>query len=422
MKHLKFMKLLATLGLLLALGFGVTRSSAPAWAQEGEITEQAVTAAVGTAFTYQGRLEQNGSPVSGACDLQFSLWDAATAGNQVGAAETKTGVSLSAGYFSVTLDFGPGSLFGPATFAGDARWLGIGVRCPAGSGAYIPLNGRVALNPAPYALSLRPGASIAGDLPSAATLSVRNTTANTPSSAVTGQNSSIVGTGVFGRATATSGVNYGVYGQTDSPQGYGVYGKAPAAGGSGVFGESAAGHGVHGKATTVDGYGLYSEGNAYVDGKLGWKAMTSYLTISTAAFLPQSYQTNVYVDYVNEGYRLKNESNRSEWYLAPVQLPHSAVVTGFNVCWKDFAAAAATMALRRRPLNPVTDGHDVMATVESVGSVGVGREGCYSATSIAFAAIDNAGYAYYLDVELPANSEDLELYAVQIAYEIYQPY
>ncbi|NUQ37467.1 MAG: hypothetical protein HUU23_06635 [Caldilineales bacterium] len=422
MQHLKFMKLWAILGLVLALGLAVARSSAPAWAQEGEITDQSMAAAVGTAFTYQGRLEQNGSPVSGACDFQFSLWDAATGGTQVGATETKTSVPLSAGYFNAALDFGPGSLFGPATFGGEARWLAISVRCPAGGGAYAPLSGRAALTPAPYALSLRPGALIAGDMPSAATLRVRNNTASTSSSAIQGMNSSTAGAGVYGRAEATSGANYGVYGQTDSPQGYGVFGKAPPAGGYGVFGESASGHGVHGKATTMDGYGLFSEGNAYIDGKLGWKGMTSYLSLSTAAFLPQSYDANAYIDYVNEGYRLKNQSNRSEWYVAPVQLPHTAVITGLNVCWKDFADATATMALRRRPLNPVAGDHDVLAVVNSVGSVGVGREGCYSADSVSFAAVDNAGYAYYLDVALPANSEDLELYAVQIVYEISQPY
>ena len=37
-------------------------------------------ALLGTAFTYQGRLQQGGGPVDGACDFQFSLWDAATVG------------------------------------------------------------------------------------------------------------------------------------------------------------------------------------------------------------------------------------------------------------------------------------------------------------------------------------------------------
>src|SRR5437870_47295 len=45
-------------------------------------------AAVGTGFTYQGRLTDGGSPASGQYDLQFTLYDTPTAGNQVGTAIT----------------------------------------------------------------------------------------------------------------------------------------------------------------------------------------------------------------------------------------------------------------------------------------------------------------------------------------------
>ena len=37
-------------------------------------------AAIGTAFTYQGRLVDAGSPASGNYDLRFTVWDSATAG------------------------------------------------------------------------------------------------------------------------------------------------------------------------------------------------------------------------------------------------------------------------------------------------------------------------------------------------------
>jgi hypothetical protein len=44
--------------------------------------------AQGTAFTYQGRLNDGGSPASGSYDLTFALFDAATSGNQVGGTVT----------------------------------------------------------------------------------------------------------------------------------------------------------------------------------------------------------------------------------------------------------------------------------------------------------------------------------------------
>ena len=36
--------------------------------------------ALGTAFTYQGQLQQGGAPADGSCDFQFSLWDALGSG------------------------------------------------------------------------------------------------------------------------------------------------------------------------------------------------------------------------------------------------------------------------------------------------------------------------------------------------------
>ncbi len=100
---------------------------------------------LGTAFTYQGQLKQNGNAVSGNCDLQFSLYDAANGGTPIGSPQTATNVSVSNGLFTTQIDFGGGA------FNGDARFLEIAVRCPAGSGSFTTLS-RQALTPAPYAV------------------------------------------------------------------------------------------------------------------------------------------------------------------------------------------------------------------------------------------------------------------------------
>ncbi|HXF68556.1 MAG TPA: hypothetical protein VNK89_02010, partial [Thermoflexus sp.] len=141
---------------LLALAVGLTQAQGPeppgegvAPAGEGVAPSGGVSAqaALGTAFTYQGQLKSGGSPVNGNCDFQFSLWDAASGGTQVGTTQTRTGVAVSGGYFTIPdLDFGAGA------FQGDARWLEVAVRCPAGGGSYTTLSPRQALTAAPYAL------------------------------------------------------------------------------------------------------------------------------------------------------------------------------------------------------------------------------------------------------------------------------
>ena len=105
-----------------------------------------VPQAVSTAFTYQGHLRQSGELYAGACDMQFSLYDALSAGSQVGSTLTQSNVAVADGLFTVSLDFGSG------VFAGNPRWLQIAVRCPAGSGTYTTLTPRQALTSAPYAV------------------------------------------------------------------------------------------------------------------------------------------------------------------------------------------------------------------------------------------------------------------------------
>ena len=129
--------------LLLMLAAGLTQAQGPT--PSGGV---GVQAALGTAFTYQGQLKKAGNPVNGTCDFQFGLWDSqSNPTGQVGTTQTRTGVTVTNGLFTVQLDFGAGA------FQGDARWLQIGVKC-AGDASYVTLSPRQPLTPAPYALAL----------------------------------------------------------------------------------------------------------------------------------------------------------------------------------------------------------------------------------------------------------------------------
>ena len=70
------------------------------------LTSDNIILAQSTAFTYQGSLSSGGSVANGQYDFQFALFDALTAGNQVGSTVSKTNVFVAGGVFSVSLDFG----------------------------------------------------------------------------------------------------------------------------------------------------------------------------------------------------------------------------------------------------------------------------------------------------------------------------
>ncbi|SPE54742.1 conserved exported hypothetical protein [Verrucomicrobia bacterium] len=111
-------------------------------------------AAQGTAFSYQGQLENGGSPANGGYDLRFSLYDVATGGTLVAGFITNSATPVSNGLFTVVLDFGAG------VFGGTPYWLQIGVRTNGG-GAFAALSPRQELTPAPYAIYAE-GANAAG--------------------------------------------------------------------------------------------------------------------------------------------------------------------------------------------------------------------------------------------------------------------
>ena len=118
--------------------------------------------AQGTAFTYQGRLNAGSGPATGLYDFQFNVCDAATAGNVLAGPVSVSGVAVSNGLFTVTLDFGG------AVFTGPARWLDISVRTN-GAGTFTDLSPRQLLSAAPYAVFAGGvnAAGISGTIPAA---------------------------------------------------------------------------------------------------------------------------------------------------------------------------------------------------------------------------------------------------------------
>jgi len=230
---------------------------------------------VGSSFTYQGQLTDQGAPANGQYDLRFALFTAASGGTAVDTLELDN-QAVSGGLLNATLDFTD------APYNGQALWVEVGVRT-AGSASFTTLAPRQTITATPYALfalSGNPGPQgvpgppgppgVAGppgpslSLPYAQTVSSLTAAFTIGNSAdgIEGDSSGSGNSGVYGRNTSSG---KGVFGSSES--GEGVAGTSTSSTGVGVNGTSLAGIGVLGLSqsnygvvgSSTSGTGVHAE-------------------------------------------------------------------------------------------------------------------------------------------------------------------
>ncbi|MBO9662812.1 hypothetical protein [Dokdonella sp.] len=271
----------------------------------GLLWSAALAAPLGSDFTYQGQLSENGQPASGSYDVQFALYTEPSGGSPVDTID-RDALAVSDGLLNAQLDFTA------VPFDGQALWVEVRIR-HAGGSSYTTLTPRRALSATPYALyaaSGTPGPQgpigpqgpqgpvgatgaqgpqgpagatgaagpqgpqgpagvvtlpYSGSDGSAMSFSITNTQASNGKAVVvtTGPgagsygvlaSAGAVGTGISGIADGDAS-SYGVWGRTD--QGYGVVGDSDS--GVGVYGSSSTSSGVRGFTSTGQGvYGVAS--------------------------------------------------------------------------------------------------------------------------------------------------------------------
>src|SRR5262249_25643154 len=102
--------------------------------------------AQGTAFTYQGELNNGGLPANGNYDMTFTLFATNATGVALAGPVTNSTTAVSNGLFTTLIDFGGA----PFTNGGN-RWLEIAVSTN-GANNFVTLTPRQQLTPTPYAL------------------------------------------------------------------------------------------------------------------------------------------------------------------------------------------------------------------------------------------------------------------------------
>jgi hypothetical protein len=101
--------------------------------------------AQGTAFTYQGRLNEGADFAGGSYNLTFTIFGVASGGSAVAGPLTNSPTGVTNGLFTVTLDFGAN------IFTNANRFLEIAVRTNS-VGSFTTLSPRQKLTPTPYAI------------------------------------------------------------------------------------------------------------------------------------------------------------------------------------------------------------------------------------------------------------------------------
>ena len=261
--------------------------------------------AQGTAFAYQGRLNNGGSPAAGTFDFVFTLYDTNITGLAIAGPVTNNGVGVTNGLFTTLVDFGPGAFTGGAT-----NWLEIGV-ATNGVLTFNTLAPRQELTPVPYAVY----AESAGGLPGL--LVVPDT--NGAPSLIGGSSLNFIGADVLGAAiggggaddflgsaysngvTGDFGVVGGGIGNTAGPGYYTVVGGGfgnTASGGTAAVLGGAENLADGSYAVVVGGFGNHADGAGTFVGGGGYDGTTyqSNFGIANASFIGGGLN-----NYINSG-------------------------------------------------------------------------------------------------------------------------
>ncbi len=350
--------------------------------------------AQGTAFTYQGRLNDGATPATGQYDFRFKLYFDSLGNTQAGSSYLTNGIAVNDGLFTTTINFGAG------VYAGSNYWLEVDVKTN-GAGSYTVLSPLQALTPTPYAvfannagnvLGLVPAGQLSGAIGSG-NLSgkyANEVTFNNAANEFTGNgagltalNASALASGTVAEARIDSAVT------RDSE-------IMPI-----VLANDGAGSGLD--ADRLDGMHASSFASA-----AHTHSGVQYLTIGSEGFVP-GHQTSYQNSYSMGGAYIASGGGAM---VAPVHLPNGAIVTEFRAYCYDNSTNNLSVSLERQGFS---SSYNVLAGVSTTGTPGYTSG---TNTAIYAPTIDNANYSYLVYAYSPAWDPNLKIKAAVVVYTV----
>jgi hypothetical protein len=239
--------------------------------------------AQGTAFTYQGQLQNNGNPASGTYNLTFNLYTNSTGGTAVAGPVTNSAVVVSNGLFTVAMDFGSG------VWNGQTNWLEIGVETN-GSNSFTTLAPRQQLTPTPYAIFANTASNLSGTLPTSQLIGMLNNSQLANSSITVSAGTGLSGGGTVALGGSTTLNNAGV---TSLTGGGGV--TVSAANGAVTLGSTATSADTANAIVSRDASGNFSAGSVTLDGELNLPAASAVINSGGSSLLLSEGNQNLFL-------------------------------------------------------------------------------------------------------------------------------
>jgi hypothetical protein len=237
----------------------------------------------GTAFTYQGRLNNGTNAASGTYNLTFTLFNTNTGGVAIAGPVTNNAVGVTDGLFTTTVDFGAG------VFTGATNWLRIGV-ATNGISSFTTLTPRQQVTPTPYAIYAESAANLSGTLSASQLTSIGNTNGGSDNF-FAGPSGNTTTSGNYNTASGTGALQNNGTGSGNTATGVQALYKNLNGGGNTAYGvnalfdntsgsyntaigyETLTDSGTTGSNTTVGAEALFSNASGYENTAVGFQAL-----------------------------------------------------------------------------------------------------------------------------------------------------